>query len=40
MTVAAPTRFTPDDLLRLDDDGLFELVGGKLVEKRKAFESN
>jgi Uma2 family endonuclease len=34
MTIAiAQSRFTPDDVLRLEDEGLFELVGGKLVEK-------
>jgi Uma2 family endonuclease len=34
MTAAiSSTRLTPDDLLRLDDEGLFELVDGKLVEK-------
>ena len=34
MTLAAPqARFTPDDLLRLEDEGLYELVDGKLVEK-------
>jgi Uma2 family endonuclease len=34
MTVATQTRFTPDDVLRLESDGLYELVDGKLVEKR------
>ena len=33
-TTSAPTRFTPDDLLRLENDGLFELVDGQLVEKQ------
>jgi Uma2 family endonuclease len=28
------TRYTPDDLLRLEDEGLFELVDGILVEKQ------
>lgn len=37
MTVVAaqpPSHFTPDDLLNLDDGHLYELVGGKLVEKQ------
>ena len=35
MTVAlSSTRLTPDDLTRLEDEGLFELVDGKLVEKQ------
>jgi Uma2 family endonuclease len=34
MTLAAPqARFTPDDVLRLEDEGLYELVDGRLVEK-------
>jgi Uma2 family endonuclease len=34
MTVASiPTRFTPDDVLRLEEQGLYELVDGRLVEK-------
>ena len=34
MTVALPsTPLTPDDLTRLEDEGLYELVDGKLVEK-------
>ena len=38
---SSPTvRFTPDDLLHADDAGLYELVGGRLVEKRMASESN
>jgi Uma2 family endonuclease len=32
-TVAAQTHLTPDDVLRLEEKGLFELVDGKLVEK-------
>ena len=31
--VAAQPRFTPDDLLHLEDEGPYELVGGRLVEK-------
>ncbi len=27
------TRSTPDDVLRLEDEGLFELVNGKLLDK-------
>jgi len=35
MTVATPQiRYTPEDLLRLEDKGLFELVDGELQEKR------
>jgi Uma2 family endonuclease len=30
----AQTHFTPDDVLRLEDEGLYELVDGKLVEKQ------
>jgi Uma2 family endonuclease len=38
MTIASTqTRFTPEDLLNLDGDGLYELVDGKLVEKRMSF---
>jgi Uma2 family endonuclease len=33
-TFAAQTHFTPDDVLRLENEGLYELVDGKLVEKR------
>jgi Uma2 family endonuclease len=34
MTIAtAEPRSTPDDVLRLEDQGLYELVGGRLVEK-------
>lgn len=33
-TLAVQTPFTPDDVLRLQDEGLFELVDGRLVEKR------
>lgn len=33
--LAAPQRLTPEDMLRLqDDDRLYELVDGQLVEKR------
>jgi len=31
--VSAPSRFTPDDLLQLESEGLFELVNHQLVEK-------
>ncbi|HET6246120.1 MAG TPA: Uma2 family endonuclease [Tepidisphaeraceae bacterium] len=43
MTLGSPpTRFTPDDLLRLeeDDDHLYELVDGKLVEKEMSSLAN
>ena len=34
MTLATPqSRYTPDDVLRLEDEGLYELVDGKLVKK-------
>jgi Uma2 family endonuclease len=33
MTIAAPTRFTPDDLLRLPDAVNYELVDGNLMER-------
>ena len=33
-------RATPDDLLKLEERGLFELVDGHLVEKRMASEAN
>ncbi|HZL35200.1 MAG TPA: Uma2 family endonuclease [Tepidisphaeraceae bacterium] len=38
--IAAPTHFTPDDVLRLESDGLFELVDNQLVEKRMSFLAN
>jgi Uma2 family endonuclease len=28
--------YSPDDLLRLEDEGLFELVGGKLLERHSS----
>jgi|SRR5665213_56228 len=31
--VAAPSQFTPEDILRLENEGLFELVNHQLVEK-------
>jgi Uma2 family endonuclease len=35
MTALAPTtRYTPEDLLRLEQEGLYELVDGNLVEKK------
>ncbi len=36
----APPTFAPQDLLSMEDDGLFELVHGRLVEKRMASASN
>jgi Uma2 family endonuclease len=34
MTMATPhSRFTPDDVLRLENQGLYELVNGRLIEK-------
>lgn len=32
-TLAQPERFTPEDVIRLEERGLYELVDGKLVEK-------
>ena len=41
MTVAvARGRFTPDDVLRLEDQGLYELVDGKLIEKQMSPLAN
>lgn len=41
MSIAAPqTRFTPEDLLDLRDEGRFELVDGKLVEKKMSSLAN
>lgn len=41
MTLAIPpTPFTPEDLLKLEDQGLFELVDGRLVEKQMSSESS
>jgi len=41
MTVSLPpTRFTPDDVLQLEDEGLYELVDGNLVEKPMSSEAN
>jgi Uma2 family endonuclease len=36
-TIAPAARLTPDDLLRLEAEGLFELVDGKLIEKHTSF---
>ena len=33
-------RATPDDVLKLEGRGLFELVDGQLVEKQMASEAN
>ncbi|HET6247319.1 MAG TPA: Uma2 family endonuclease [Tepidisphaeraceae bacterium] len=38
--IAAHTQYTPDDVLRLEDEGLFELVDGKLVEKPMSSLAN
>jgi len=41
MTLAtAPARLTPEDLDRLSDEGSFELVNGRLVEKPMSKASN
>lgn len=42
-TLAQPSqaaRFTPDDVTRLEDQGLYELVGGRLVEKPMSSLAN
>jgi Uma2 family endonuclease len=39
-TISPATLFTPDDLLALEDEGLFELVDGKLVEKKMSSLAN
>jgi Uma2 family endonuclease len=38
--VTSETRFTPEDLLELDSDLLYELVDGKLVEKKMSSLSS
>jgi Uma2 family endonuclease len=41
MTMAIPpTRFTPQDILDLEENGLYELVDGKLVEKQMSSLAN
>jgi Uma2 family endonuclease len=42
MTTAAisTARFTPSDVLRLEDEALYELVNGKLVEKSLSSEAS
>jgi Uma2 family endonuclease len=41
MTLAAPqSRYAPDDVLRLEDGGLYELVDGMLVEKEMSSLAN
>ncbi len=37
LPASADALYTPEDLLELDGDGLFELVDGKLLEKRMSF---
>lgn len=39
-TVQANVRFTPDDLLRLEEEGQFELIDGKLSEKKMSLLAN
>ena len=36
-SVATSAPYTPEDLLHLDREGLFELVDGQLVEKQMSF---
>jgi len=38
--VAPPSLFTPDDVLALEDEGLYELVDGQLVEKSMSSLAN
>ena len=38
--LSPPTRFTPDDLLRLEEEGVYELVDGKLVEKPMSSDAS
>src|SRR5260370_1012880 len=41
--MAAPsveTRYTPEDLLNMEDEGRFDLVDGRLVEKPMGAESS
>ncbi len=33
-------RFTPEDVLRLEEDGLYELINGRLVEKAMSSLAN
>jgi hypothetical protein len=33
ITTQSGIAFTPDDVLRLEDEGLYELVDGRLIEK-------
>jgi Uma2 family endonuclease len=41
MTIlAADQQCTPDDVLRLEDEGLFELVDGQLIEKQMSTLAN
>lgn len=41
MTIPSPPiSFTPEDLLNLEKDGLYELVDGKLVQKPMSFLAN
>jgi Uma2 family endonuclease len=41
MTVStAQTRFTPDDVLQMEPQGLYESVDGQLVEKPMSSEAN
>jgi hypothetical protein len=36
-TIASQTLFTPDDVLALEEEGLYELVDGRLVEKKRVL---
>ncbi|HWE04461.1 MAG TPA: Uma2 family endonuclease [Tepidisphaeraceae bacterium] len=36
----AQVRYTPDDILRLEEEGLYELVDGRLVEKSMSSLAN
>lgn len=40
MAISQPRmRYTPDDVLRLEDEGLYELVDGQFVEKNVGAKS-
>ena len=39
-TAVSVARFHPDDLQRLEEDGLYELADGKLIEKKMSHLAN
>ena len=38
--ISSTSRVTPDDLLRLEEEGLYELVDGRIVEKQMSYLAN